>query len=491
MGRRNDFPDLPGEQKLMRSIICLILFHMLPFTLHLWGVQGGGPVPDLPRLTLDNFSPAIRGQIEQAHSYASSHPQDAAASGQLGMILQAYGLSREAAVCYQRAAQLEPSVFRWTYYLGIVEADQGACEQAIPSLRRALRSDPKYTPAKLRLANCLLASADWDASRELYLEIRKQDPGNPDAYYGLGRIRANRGDYAAATEAYGKAIALFPEFGAAHYALAMTYRALGDSNKAQEQLKLYEKNKTSIPPTGDQLLAEVRALNRSATYQIEMGMELERRGRPEESAAAHERALEIDPQLAQAHINLIKLYGQLGLFDKAEEHYRAAVRLDPGSAESYYNYGVLLVSAEKYPPAENAFRKTLEINPYYAAAHNNLGYVLERSGNLVEAAAEYRKAIENKPGDRQAHFNLGRILVNRQQYQAGIQELRKTIDPEDENTPRYLYALGAAYARSGDRQNALRYLRRARDGAAARGQSGLLASLDRDLHVLETPKPPQ
>src|SRR5438034_995102 len=92
---------------------------------------------------------------------------------------------------------------------------------------------------------------------------------------------------------------------------------------------------------------------------------------------------------------------------------------------------------------------------------------------------------------RQAHFNLGRILVNQKKYLEGIQELEKTIEPEDENSPRYVYALGAAFARSGDRQNALRYIRQARDGAAARGQSALLTSIERDLRALEAPGTPQ
>src|SRR5256885_1250343 len=102
-----------------------------------------------------------------------------------------------------------------------------------------------------------------------------------------------------------------------------------------------------------------------------------------------------------------------------------------------------------------SFRNTLEIDPRHAGAHNNLGYLLERQGKSAEAAAEYRKAIENKPGDRQAHFNLGRVLVNQRQYEEGIRELTKILEPEDENTPRYVYALGAALARSGDRTSAL------------------------------------
>jgi len=152
---------------------------------------------------------------------------------------------------------------------------------------------------------------------------------------------------------------------------------------------------------------------------------------------------------------------------------------------------VLLLSVEKYQQAENAFRKTIEIDPFQAGAHNNLGFLLERQGRLLEAVAEYRRAIENKPNDRQAHFNLGRVLVNLGKYQEGIQELEKTIEPEDENTPRYIYALGAAFARSGDRQNGLRYIRRARESALALGQSGLVDSIERDLRTLEVPRAPQ
>jgi tetratricopeptide (TPR) repeat protein len=452
---------------------------------------GGAKTPEFPPLTLENFSDGVREQIQQAYEDARSHPDDAKATGILGMTLHTYGLLQEAMRYYQRAAELQPKEFRWIYYQGVIEADQGRCEAAASHLYLALGIDPDYVPAKLKLANCLLASAEWDSSEQLYSEVLKQDPENADAHYGLGRIRANRRDYSGAAEAYRKALALFPDYGAAHYALALSYRALGDTDKADEELHLFEKNKTSVPPADDPSLADVRLLNRSAIFQVQMGIALEQQGRLEESAAAHEKALTIDPNLVQAHINLIKLYGQLRQFENAEQHYRQAIHLDPASAEAYYNYGVLLLSDEKYQPAEDAFRKTIDINPYYADAHNNLGYLLERKGSLSDAAAEYQKAIDNKPSDRQAHFNLGRVLVNQKKYQEGISELEKTIEPDDEKSPRYLYALGAAFARSGDRQSALRYIRRAREEAAARGQSDLLASIDRDLHALEASSPAQ
>jgi tetratricopeptide (TPR) repeat protein len=464
---------------------------MFVFTWNIVADQKPPALTELPSATLEKFSPRLREQIQEAYSDARAHLGDASSTGRLGMVFQAYGLWQEAAVSYRRAIRLAPSIFQWTYYLGTVEASEGHCDEAATTFRSALHLDPNYLPAQLRLANCQLTSADWSGSEELYSAIVRDHSDNADAYYGLGRVRAARRDFAGAADAYGKACALFPSFGAAHYALALVYRTLGRNGEAEEQLHLFEKSKDGAPPSNDPLMNEVRALNLSASNQVQMGIELERQGRLEESVTAHEKALEIDSQMVQAHINLIELCGRLGQFEKAEQHYRAASHLEPNSVESHYNYGVLLLSSQRFEEAESAFRKTIEIDPFRASAHNNLGYLLERKGELLEAAAEYRKAIDNKPNDRQAHFNLGRVLVNQHEYREGIRELQKTIEPEDEDTPRYIYALGAAFARSGERQNALRYLHQARDGAAGHGQAGLVDSIDRDLRILELQGSPQ
>src|SRR5205085_6163988 len=106
-----------------------------------FAAQSHSALPEFPQLTLDNFSPGTRDQIEEAYSFARSHAEDAGASGKLGMVLQTYGLMQEAAICYQRAMQLEPDSLRWTYYLGAVEADQGHCDTATATLRLALRSE--------------------------------------------------------------------------------------------------------------------------------------------------------------------------------------------------------------------------------------------------------------------------------------------------------------------------------------------------------------
>src|SRR5207245_6396554 len=100
--------------------------------------------------------------------------------------------------------------------------------------------------------------------------------------------------------------------GAAHYALGLAYRDLGEADKAREQLALYQKNKLAWPPADDRLLDAVDNLNAGAQYHLKKGIALESAGQMQAAIAEHERALEIDPKYAQAHVNLITLYGRLG-----------------------------------------------------------------------------------------------------------------------------------------------------------------------------------
>jgi tetratricopeptide (TPR) repeat protein len=439
----------------------------------------------LPLLEMGNFLPAIRHQLQQAYAAAQAHPTDPEASGTLGMILDAYEQYDAAVICYRRAQHLDSRSFRWLFYLGWVQAAQGRHEQAAITLGNALRIQPGYMPAQLKLAESLFAIGRWEESRAIYQAVSTAHPESAEAHYGVGRVSAARGDVAAATTSYLKSVELFPEYGAAHYALALVYRKLGDEARYQPQFRLYEQNRTSVPPLDDPLRSAVTRLNMGSVAHIRRGADLERAGKIAEAIAEQQEALRVDPKAVQAHINLISLYGRLAQYEPAAEHYRAGIDLDRNQADLHYNYGVLLLKQRKPEDAETAFRAALEINPYYAEAHTNLGSLYEQQGRLDDAFQQFEEAVENRPNYRVAHFHMGRIRANQRNYGEAIQHFLKTLTPEDENTPRYLYALAATYARAGDIAEALKYARTARAQAAARGQAELLASIDKDLQVLE------
>jgi protein O-mannosyl-transferase len=442
-------------------------------------------LPDLPQLVFDDFAPEIREQMRKAYAAAQASPRDAEAVGRLGMTLHTYDESEGAAVCYERARRLAPDEFRWVYYLGIVQASLGKHGEAADVFKEAVSRRPDYLPAQLRLADSLSATGRGIESRPLYETVIKKNAAVAQAHYGLGRIKSAGGERDVAVAHFRKAVELFPEYGAAHYALGLALRELGQADKAREHLALSQKHKLSRPPLEDPLLNAIAELNALATEILKRGVMLEGAGRVEESIAEHERALEVNPQLTQAHINLIQLYGRTGKFEKAEKHYRAVVALNPNLADSHYNYGVMLAGQQRFKEAAEAFHRSLQINQFNAEAHHNYAAMIEREGRLDEAAEHFRKALENKPGHRLAHFHLGRILVNRGKLAEAIEHFHQTLTEEDEQTPRFTYALGATYVRAGEKQKGIQYLSEALKRATALGQTQLAASVERDLRQLE------
>ncbi len=254
-----------------------------------------------------------------------------------------------------------------------------------------------------------------------------------------------------------------------------------------------EKEHAHPHPTKPEEAAAVPSLvgntpNAEALTQLKRGAALEREGKLVESIAAHQQALAMDPELLQAHVNLISLYGRAGQFEKARQAFRKAADINPDIPELHYNFGVLLVTQNRPAEAAQSFERSIELNPYYAEAHYNYAAIIESEGKLDEAAKHFRKAIENKPGYGAAHFHLGRILVNQDKLAEAIEQFQKSLTPETEETPRNLYALGATYIRAGDKTKGIQTLREALKRASAMNQTQLASSLERDLKSLEQSK---
>lgn len=439
----------------------------LAMALFLAGCRPAGPVPAMPEVSTATFLPAVREAIDPALADAKARPDDAAAVGRLGMALHAHRQLEAARQCYRRSAALDPRNFDWRYYLGAASEGQ----QAVDALRAALqlRDD---TPARIKLGEALLATGDYAGARDV---LRGLD--HPAAWFGYGRA-VDDPSY------YEKALRAFPQYGAAMFALAQSYRRAGRAAEAQRLLADYARFKTVAPPLSDPLMDSVMALDRGPDRLLREAAALERQGQLAEAVAQVVAALALDPKLVQAHVDLISLYGRLANAPEAARHYRDAVSIDPRAFDAHYNYGVFCYSSKQRQEAREAFTKALAINPDHAEARNNLGMILQEEGRLAEAAREFEKAIEARPDLRLARFHLGRIYANRQRWAEAIDQLRRASEGDDEATPTYLYALGATQARAGQREAARASLAAAREKAVARGQAPLAQAIERDLERL-------
>ena len=138
---------------------------------------------ELPKILVDNFGPGIRTQVKKAEEDAHKNPNDAIAVGRLAMVLQTYEEYELAAVVYERARRLQPNEFQWAYLLAVCQTALGKQEDAVKTLRDSLQKKPEYLPAKLRLADLLLAANDLNESRRLYEEILAKHTDTVQAHY--------------------------------------------------------------------------------------------------------------------------------------------------------------------------------------------------------------------------------------------------------------------------------------------------------------------
>jgi tetratricopeptide (TPR) repeat protein len=438
-------------------------------------------LPPLPHLVLDSYPHETREALVRSHQAATARPTDVDAVGALARTLHAWNQWGAAHETYERAQALAPKAFEWRYLDGLALQRLARHAEAAVRFDEALQRSPDYLPAKVYLAESLLDSGSLDRAAPLFDALRRQPASEPAAELGLGRIAEAGGDHGAAVTHLERAVALFPEWGAAYYTLALAYRAVGRMDEAQRALERHAQYGARWPALDDPVFATVSSLRHDAETELQRGLKLAEAGNLAGAIAAHESALARDSSIVRVHVNLISLYGRMREWDKAEQHYRAAVTLGFNLDEAHYDYGVLLGLQGKWAPAGDAYRQAIAINPRHAQAHNNLGEILERDRHLDEAAAEYRQAVDSQPAFRLARFNLGRMLIALGRQDEAIVELEPLTEPRDAEAPRYLFALATAHIRAGHRDEGIKWATDARQLALEHGQQELAAAIDRDL----------
>ena len=118
---------------------------------------------------------------------------------------------------------------------------------------------------------------------------------------------------------------------------------------------------------------------------------------PEQAIDAYGRALALDPEHADALLNVGRLLHEAGELDAAEARYRAAAAADPSSARARYNLGVVLEDRGQTAAAMAAYREAIGADRFFAAAHFNLSRLLQAAGRKPDAIRhlnEYRRLIE-------------------------------------------------------------------------------------------------
>jgi tetratricopeptide (TPR) repeat protein len=100
---------------------------------------------------------------------------------------------------------------------------------------------------------------------------------------------------------------------------------------------------------------------------------------------------------------------QQGRRDQAILLLRHAVALEPDMAEAHVQLGWMLQLQGNLNEAISSLRQAIQLNPRIGRYHNDVGYVLQRQGQLDEALAEYEKALQLDPNFNPAQGNRANV----------------------------------------------------------------------------------
>ena len=109
-----------------------------------------------------------------------------------------------------------------------------------------------------------------------------------------------------------------------------------------------------------------------------------------DAAAAYRKALELDPYLVAALINLANIHYSQDELAEAQALYERAIGLESDFFEAHFNLGNIYHDLGRFSEAQSSYREALRLNPSYADAHFYLAVTLEKMGLSQEARPHWR-----------------------------------------------------------------------------------------------------
>ena len=181
-----------------------------------------------------------------------------------------------------------------------------------------------------------------------------------------------------------------------------------------------------------------------------------------EAVAELEAVIKADPGDSEAHFLLGQAYNRTGDLLKAADEFRTVLTLDPDNAAAHHNLGVTYFQLQDPNAAVAEFQAALELEPDDADTHYQLGatyLVLALPGAdpmvpsdpqlMGQAVAEFEAALRLEKDMPEALIGMGNVYIQQADYAAAIRVLQRAV-VQAPDAPEGYYALGEAYARSGN-----------------------------------------
>jgi len=156
-------------------------------------------------------------------------------------------------------------------------------------------------------------------------------------------------------------------------------------------------------------------------------------GRGDEAQRLFDAALQIDPANAGAHNRLAERAIAEGHYQEAIEHERMALVADPDDQDAYLILAVAMLHLDLLDADVLVGRSALALDDRDAAIEGVLGMVFLKKGEVRQAVQLFEKAIVDAPESFDARMNLGAVTLSYKDYAASAEQFRKaaSLKPTD------------------------------------------------------------
>ena len=263
--------------------------------------QAGAPAPGTPAPAAPSINPEAAQALQKAKSLADAgnHPQ--------AIELYKAFLAKDPTG--------NPAVY---YYLGKSLFETGDDGAAAQSFAKGLELKPDMKGAHFFLGNLSLRQEDPDGAAAEYQKELTLSPDSDTVLYNLGQALIKSGKYDEAITALDKASSINPQKPEPLMALASAYAQKGDKAKSDE---MYQK------------VAAIDPRNAAILF-YNVGVKAWNENRGKDATQAYQKAVEIDPNYAQAHRELGRALMAQQDFKGALAHLQEYLKLEPKAADA-------------------------------------------------------------------------------------------------------------------------------------------------------------
>ena len=251
------------------------------------------------------------------------------------------------------------------------------------------------------------------------------------------------GTYEAAIQAYDQALALSPDYVAAHYNRGLAYARLGALDGAIADFAR---------------VIELDAGQVQAYHQ--RGLVYARKRKYERAVSDYDMALSLRPDSAALIYDRAIAFFRLSAYERAIQDCTTVLQQEPNRVDAYLNRGLAYAALKDYPEALRNYNQAIALDPGRAVSYSHRGKAYARLERYTEALADYERALEINPRDAVVHNSRGLLYVRIEAYAQAIESYRQAMALHPDWATSY-YNAACAAALSADAEQACVWLSRA------------------------------